>query len=93
MKNFKVFLLGETFEKCRFGDIMTAVLLIVFIFISVFGFPIPQVLPRLWKKALNTLLRILFSIENLVLWARSEAIGSAGISPRKNPGVRIQNPE
>jgi len=35
----------------------------------------------------------LFCIGNLDFYARSEIIDFAGIIPRKNPGVRIQNPE
>jgi len=37
------------------------------------------------------LLLIYSIIKKLVLWARPETFGSAGMSPRKNPGVRIQN--
>jgi hypothetical protein len=34
---------------------------------------------------------LLFCIGNLVFYARPEIIDFAGIIPRKNPGVRIQN--
>jgi len=35
--------------------------------------------------------QVYLNIENMVFKARSEIIGFVGISPTRNPGVRIQN--